>query len=137
MKYLPMLHIAMFYLIVNQYLISQNCKFAKDEIDPFKKKNVVLSKSFDISTPPLVGGTRNPTLHSHFIFENNSIYFKLQSIIIVSGGILTNTDYLKQYIKFKENKYISIKFQNNDNLLKIKIDYQSQVLDNRSSGMIT
>ena len=55
----------------------------------------------------------------------------------MSGWILTNTDYLKQYIKFKENKYISIKFQNNDNLLKIKIDYQSQVLDNRSSGMIT
>ena len=54
MKYLPMLHIAMCYLIANQHLISQNFKFAKDEIDPFTKKNVVLAKSFNISKQLMV-----------------------------------------------------------------------------------
>ena len=50
---------------------------------------------------------------------------------------MADTDNLKEYIKFKESDYILIKFENNDNLLKLRIDYQSQVSENRSSGMIT
>ncbi len=136
MKYLIILHLAIFYLIANQDLISQNCKFAKDELDPFTKKEVLLTKTFLIANP-LTSEARKPTLHGQFGLENDSIYFKLQSVIIVSGGILADTDNLKEYIKFKENDYILIKFENNDNLLKLQFDYQSQVSENRSSGMIT
>ena len=136
MKYLTILHLAIFYLIANQDLISQNCKFAKDELDPFTKKEALLTKTFLIANP-LTSEARKPTLHGQFGLENDSIYFKLQSIIIVSGGILADTDNLKEYIKFKENDYILIKFENNDNLLKLRFDYQSQVSENRSSGMIT
>jgi len=50
---------------------------------------------------------------------------------------LADTDNLKEYIKFKENDYLFIKFENNDNLLKLRLNYQSQVSENRSSGMIT
>ena len=136
MKYLTILHLAIFYLIANQNLISQNCKFAKDEVDPFTKKEALLTKTFLIANP-LTSEARKPTLHGQFGLENDSIYFKLQSIIIVSGGILADTDNLKEYIKFKENDFILIKFENNDNLLKLRFDYQSQVSENRSSGMIT
>jgi hypothetical protein len=136
MKYLTILHLAIFYLIANQDLISQNCKFAKDELDPFTKKEALLTKTFLIANP-LTSEARKPTLHGQFGLENDSIYFKLQSIIIVSGGILADTDNLKEYIKFKENDYILIKFENNDNLLKLRFDYQYQVSENRSSGMIT
>ena len=136
MKYLKILHLAIFYLIANQNLNSQNCKFAKDEVDPFTKKEALLTKTFLIANP-LTSEARKPTLHGQFGLENDSIYFKLQSIIIVSGGILADTDNLKEYIKFKENDYILIKFENNDNLLKLRFDYQSQVSENRSSGMIT
>jgi hypothetical protein len=136
MKHLTILHLAIFYLIANQDLISQNCKFAKDEIDPFTKKEALLTKTFLIANP-LTSEARKPTLHGQFGLENDSIYFKLQSVIIVSGGILADTDNLKEYIKFKENDYILIKFENNDNLLKLRFDYQSQVSENRSSGMIT
>ena len=136
MKNLIILHLAIFYLIANQDLISQNCKFAKDELDPFTKKEVLLTKTFLIANP-LTSEARKPTLHGQFGLENDSIYFKLQSVIIVSGGILADTDNLKEYIKFKENDYLLIKFENNDNLLKLRFDYQSQVSENRSSGMIT
>lgn len=136
MKYLTILHLAIFYLIANQDLNSQNCKFAKDEVDPFTKKEVLLTKTFLIANP-LTSEARKPTLHGQFGLENDSIYLKLQSIIIVSGGILADTDNLKEYIKFKENDFILIKFENNDNLLKLRFDYQSQVSENRSSGMIT
>lgn len=136
MNYLTIIHIAIFYLIANQDLISQNCKFAKDELDPFTKKEVLLTKTFLIANP-LTSEARKPTLHGQFGLENDSIYFKLQSVIIVSGGILADTDNLKEYIKFRENDYILIKFENNDNLLKLQFDYQSQVSENRSSGMIT
>ena len=50
---------------------------------------------------------------------------------------MDDTDNLKEYIKFKENDYLLIKFENNDNLLKLRLNYQSQVSENRSSGMIT
>jgi len=136
MKYLKILHLAIFYLIANQNFISQNCKFAKDEVDPFTKKEALLTKTFLIANP-LTSEARKPTLHGQFGLENDSIYFKLQSVIIVSGGILSDTDNLKEYIKFKENDYILIKFENNDNLLKLRFDNQSQVSENRSSGMIT
>ena len=136
MKNLIILHLAIFCLIANQDLISQNCKFAKDELDPFTKKEVLLTKTFLIANP-LTSEARKPTLHGQFGLENDSIYFKLQSVIIVSGGILADTDNLKEYIKFKENDYILIKFEKNDNLLKLRFDYQSQVSENRSSGMIT
>lgn len=136
MNYLTIIHIAIFYLIANQDLISQNCKFAKDELDPFTKKEVLLTKTFLIANP-LTSEARKPTLHGQLGLENDSIYFKLQSVIIVSGGILADTDNLKEYIKFRENDYILIKFENNDNLLKLQFDYQSQVSENRSSGMIT
>jgi hypothetical protein len=136
MKYLKILHLAIFYLIANQNLNSQNCKFAKDEVDPFTKKEALLTKTFLIANP-LTSEARKPTLHGQFGLENDSIYLKLQSIIIVSGGILADTDNLKEYIKFKENDFILIKFENNDNLLKLRFDYQSQVSENRSSGMIT
>lgn len=136
MKYLTIIHTVIFYLIANQNLISQNCKFAKDEVDPFTKKEALLTKTFLIANP-LTSEARKPTLHGQFGLENDSIYFKLQSVIIVSGGILADTDNLKEYIKFKENDYILIKFENNDNLLKLGFDYQSQVSENRSSGMIT
>jgi hypothetical protein len=126
----------MFYLIANQYLISQNCKLAKDELDPFTKKQVVLTKTFNIANP-ITSEARKPTLHGQLGLENDSIYFKLQSIMIVSGGILYDTDNLKEYIKFKENDYILIKFENNDTLLKLRLDYQAQVSETRSSGMIT
>ena len=117
-------------------MFGQGCKFAKDELDPFTKKEVLLTKTFLIANP-LTSEARKPTLHGQFGLENDSIYFKLQSVIIVSGGILADTDNLKEYIKFKENDYILIKFENNDNLLKLQFDYQSQVSENRSSGMIT
>ena len=117
-------------------IFGQGCKFAKDEVDPFTKKEALLTKTFLIANP-LTSEARKPTLHGQFGLENDSIYFKLQSIIIVSGGILADTDYLKEYIKFKENDYILIKFENNDNLLKLRFDYQYQVSENRSSGMIT
>jgi hypothetical protein len=136
MKYLTILHLAIFYLIANQDLISQNCKFAKDEVDPFTKKEALLTKTFLIANP-LTSEARKPTLHGQFGLDNDSIYFKLQSVIIVSGGILADTDNLKEYFKFKENDFILIKFENNDNLLKLRFDYQSQVSENRSSGMIT
>jgi hypothetical protein len=136
MKYLTILHLAIFYLIANQNLISQNCKFAKDEVDPFTKKEALLTKTFLIANP-LTSEARKPTLHGQFGLDNDSIYFKLQSVIIVSGGILADTDNLKEYFKFKENDFILIKFENNDNLLKLRFDYQSQVSENRSSGMIT
>jgi hypothetical protein len=136
MKYLTILHLAIFYLIANKNLNSQNCKFAKDELDPFTKKEALLTKTFLIANP-LTSEARKPTLHGQFGLENYSIYFKLQSIIIVSGGILADTDNLKEYIKFKENDYILIKFENNDNLLKLRFDYQSQVSENRSSETIT
>lgn len=136
MKYLTILQIAICYLIANQDLIAQNCKLAKDELDPFTKKQVVLTKTFNIANP-ITSEARKPTLHGQFGLENDSIYFKLQSIIIVSGGILADTDNLKEYIKFKENDYLFIKFENNDNLLKLRLNYQSQVSENRSSGMIT
>jgi len=136
MKYLTILQIAICYLIANQDLIGQNCKLAKDELDPFTKKEVLLTKTFLIANP-LTSEARKPTLHGQFGLENDSIYFNLQSVIIVSGGILADTDNLKEYIKFKENDYILIKFENNDNLLKLRFDYQSQVSENRSSGMNT
>lgn len=117
-------------------MFGQGCKFAKDELDPFTKKEALLTKTFLIANP-LTSEARKPTLHGQFGLENDSIYFKLQSVIIVSGGILADTDNLKEYIKFKENDYILIKFENNDNLLKLRFDYQSQVSENRSSGMIT
>ena len=117
-------------------IFGQGCKFAKDELDPFTKKEALLTKTFLIANP-LTSEARKPTLHGQFGLENDSIYFKLQSIIIVSGGILADTDNLKEYIKFKENDYILIKFENNDNLLKLRFDYQYQVSENRSSGMIT
>jgi hypothetical protein len=117
-------------------IFGQGCKFAKDELDPFTKKEALLTKTFLIANP-LTSEARKPTLHGQFGLENDSIYFKLQSIIIVSGGILADTDNLKEYIKFKENDFILIKFENNDNLLKLRFDYQSQVSENRSSGMIT
>ncbi len=50
---------------------------------------------------------------------------------------MADTDNLKEYIKFKENDYILIKFENNDNLLKLRLNYQAQISENRSSGMIT
>ena len=136
MKYLTILQIAICYLIANQDLISQNCKLAKDELDPFTKKQVVLTKTFNMANP-ITSEARKPIIHGQFGLENDSIYFKLQSIIIVSGGILDDTDNLKEYIKFKENDYLLIKFENNDNLLKLRLNYQSQVSENRSSGMIT
>ena len=136
MKYLTILHIAMFYLIANQDLIGQNCKLAKDELDPFTKKQVVLTKTFNIANP-ITSEARKPIIQGQFGLENDSIYFKLQSIIIVSGGILDDTDNLKEYIKFKENDYLLLKFENNDNLLKLRLNYQSQVSENRSAGMIT
>jgi len=136
MKYLTILQIAICYLIANQDLIAQNCKLAKDELDPFTKKQVVLTKTFNMANP-ITSEARKPTLHGQFGLENDSIYFKLQSIIIVSGGILADTDNLKEYIKFKENDYLFIKFENNDNLLKLRLNYQSQVSENRSAGMIT
>lgn len=136
MKYLKILHLAIFYLIADQNLNSQNCKFAKNEVDPFTKKEALLTKTFLIANP-LTSEARKPTLYGQFGLENDSIYFKLQSVIIVSGGILADTDNLKEYIKFKENDYILIKFENNDNLLKLRFDYQSKVSENRSSGMIT
>ena len=126
----------MFYLIANQDLISQNCKLAKDELDPFTKKQVVLTKTFNMANP-ITSEARKPIIHGQFGLENDSIYFKLQSIIIVSGGILDDTDNLKEYIRFKENDYLLIKFENNDNLLKLRLNYQSQVSENRSAGMIT
>jgi len=82
MKNLIILHLAIFYLIANQDLISQNCKFAKDELDPFTKKEVLLTKTFLIANP-LTSEARKPTLHGQFGLENDSIYFKLQSVIIV------------------------------------------------------
>ena len=136
MKYLTILPIAICYLIANQYLIGQNCKLAKDELDPFTKKQVVLTKTFNMANP-ITSEARKPIIHGQFGLENDSIYFKLQSIIIVSGGILDDTDNLKEYIRFKENDYLLIKFENNDNLLKLRLNYQSQVSENRSSGMIT
>ena len=136
MKYLTILPIAICYLIANQDLIGQNCKLAKDELDPFTKKQVVLTKTFNMANP-ITSEARKPTLHGQFGLENDSIYFKLQSIIIVSGGILDDTDNLKEYIKFKENDYLLIKFENNDNLLNLRLNYQSQVSENRSAGMIT
>jgi hypothetical protein len=51
MKYLTILQIAICYLIANQDLISQNCKLAKDELETFTKKQVVLTKTFNISNP--------------------------------------------------------------------------------------
>jgi hypothetical protein len=117
-------------------IFGQGCKFAKDELDPFTKKEALLTKTFLIANP-LTSEAKKPTLHGQFGLENDSIYFKLQSIIIVSGGILADTDNLKEYIKFKENDYILIKFENNDNLLNLRLNYQSQVSENRSAGMIT
>ncbi len=136
MKYLTILQIAICYLIANQDLIGQNCKLAKDELDPFTNKQVVLTKTFNMANP-ITSEARKPIIHGQFGLENDSIYFKLQSIIIVSGGILDDTDNLKEYIKFKENDYLLIKFENNDNLLKLRLNYQSQVSENRSSGIIT
>ena len=136
MNFLTILQIAICYLIANQDLIGQNCKLAKDELDPFTKKQVVLTKTFNMANP-ITSEARKPIIHGQFGLENDSIYFKLQSIIIVSGGILDDTDNLKEYIKFKENDYLLIKFENNDNLLKLRLNYQSQVSENRSSGMIT
>lgn len=136
MKYVTILQIAICCLIANQHLIGQNCKLAKDELDPFTKKQFVLTKTFNMANP-ITSEARKPTLHGQFGLENDSIYFKLQSIIIVSGGILADTDNLKEYIRFKENDYLLIKFENNDNLLKLRFNYQSQVSENRSSGMIT
>ena len=136
MKYLTILQIAICYLIANQDLIGQNCKLAKDELDPFTKKQVVLTKTFNMANP-ITSEARKPIIHGQFGLENDSIYFKLQSIIIVSGGILDDTYNLKEYIRFKENDYLLIKFENNDNLLKLRLNYQSQVSENRSSGMIT
>lgn len=136
MKYLTILQIAICYLIANQDLIGQNCKLAKDELDPFTKKQVVLTKTFNMANP-ITSEARKPIIHGQFGLENDSIYFKLQSIIIVSGGILDDTDNLKEYIRFKENDYLLIKFENNDNLLKLRLNYQSQVSENRSAGMIT
>jgi len=51
MKYLTILKIAICYLIANQDLSSQNCKLAKDELDPFTKKQVVLTKTFNMANP--------------------------------------------------------------------------------------
>ena len=132
------LYFLLYLLIISPWsdMFGQGCKFAKDELDPFTKKEVLLTKTFLIANP-LTSEARKPTLHGQFGLENDSIYFKLQSVIIVSGGILADTDNLKEYIKFKENDYILIKFENNDNLLKLRFDYQSQVSENRSSGMIT
>ena len=132
------LYFLLYLLIISPWsdMFGQGCKFAKDEIDPFTKKEALLTKTFLIANP-LTSEARKPTLHGQFGLENDSIYFKLQSVIIVSGGILADTDNLKEYIKFKENDYILIKFENNDNLLKLRFDYQSQVSENRSSGMIT
>jgi hypothetical protein len=132
------LYFLLYLLIISPWsdMFGQGCKFAKDEIDPFTKKEALLTKTFLIANP-LTSEARTPTLHGQFGLENDSIYFKLQSVIIVSGGILADTDNLKEYIKFKENDYILIKFENNDNLLKLRFDYQSQVSENRSSGMIT
>ena len=132
------LYFLLYLLIISPWsdMFGQGCKFAKDELDPFTKKEVLLTKTFLIANP-LTSEARKPTLHGQFGLENDSIYFKLQSVIIVSGGILADTDNLKEYIKFKENDYILIKFENNDNLLKLQFDYQSQVSENRSSGMIT
>jgi len=95
-----------------------------------------LTKTFNMANP-ITSEARKPIIHGQFGLENDSIYFKLQSIIIVSGGILDDTDNLKEYIKFKENDYLLIKFENNDNLLKLRLNYQSQVSENRSAGMIT
>ena len=136
MKYLTILQIAICYLIANQDLIGQNCKLAKDELDPFTKKQVVLTKTFNMANP-ITSEARKQIIHGQVGLENDSIYFKLQSIIIVSGGILDDTDNLKEYIRFKENDYLLLKFENNDNLLKLRLNYQSQVSENRSSGMIT
>ena len=132
------LYFLLYLLIISPWsdMFGQGCKFAKDELDPFTKKEVLLTKTFLIANP-LTSEARKPTLHGQFGLENDSIYFKLQSVIIVSGGILADTDNLKEYIKFNENDYILIKFENNDNLLKLQFDYQSQVSENRSSGMIT
>ena len=132
------LYFLLYLLIISPWsdMFGQGCKFAKDELDPFTKKEVLLTKTFLIANP-LTSEARKPTLHGQFGLENDSIYFKLQSVIIVSGGILADTDNLKEYIKFKENDFILIKFENNDNLLKLQFDYQSQVSENRSSGMIT
>jgi len=132
------LHFLLFLLFISLWsdMLGQGCKFAKDELDPFTKKQVLLTKTFLISNP-LTSEARKPTLHGQFGLETDSIYFKLQSVIIVSGGILADAEKLKEYIKFKENDYILIKFENNDNLLKLRFDNQSQVSENRSSGMIT
>ena len=68
MKYLTLIHLVIFYLIANQDLISQNCKFAKDEVDPFTKKEVLLTKTFLIANP-LTSEARMPTLHGQFGLE--------------------------------------------------------------------
>ena len=79
MKYLTILQIAICYLIANQDLISQNCKLAKDELDPFTKKQVVLTKTFNMANP-ITSEARKPIIHGQFGLENDSIYFKLQSL---------------------------------------------------------
>ena len=102
MKYLTILQIAICYLIANQDLIGQNCKLAKDELDPFTKKQVVLTKTFNMANP-ITSEARKPTLHGQFGLENDSIYFKLQSIIIVSDYCFNA---IHQFLNKKE--YIDI-----------------------------
>ena len=58
-----------------------------------------MTKTFNIANP-IISEARKPTLHGQFGLENDSIYLKLQSIIIVSGGIFADIDNLKEYIKF-------------------------------------
>ena len=90
------LYFLLYLLIISPWsdMFGQGCKFAKDELDPFTKKEVLLTKTFLIANP-LTSEARKPTLHGQFGLENDSIYFKLQSVIIVSGGILADTDNLK------------------------------------------
>lgn len=92
MKYLTILQIALCYIIANQNLIGQNCKLAKDELDPFTKKQVVLTKTFNMANP--ITSEARKQLYMVNLVLRMTIFIS-NSKVIVSGGILADTDNLK------------------------------------------
>jgi hypothetical protein len=115
--------IKIFYVILPVFLITtslygQKCKNIKDEIDPFTNKKIIISRGFSLSGIDIMN--TQPTISGEFVFENDSIYFKLNSSMIFSnGGLSTATVNSKDMVDIKSNDYIIFKFEGNDKVLKL------------------
>ena len=115
----------LFYVILPLILLTsttsiygQKCKNFKDEIDPFTNKKIIISRGFSLSSLDIMN--TKPDISGELIFENDSLYLKLNSSMIFSnGGLSAPTENSKDMVDIKSNDYIIFKFEGNDKVIKL------------------